>query len=198
MDLSVESITLPPWDPLRADEWNEAYEKVENYLRACRVGSRLQRARLTARILQRAYDRQQAREPDALRPLPALAIGEAREQIAAWIARYLPPHGGAREPNPGEGLLALYLCDGAARWPYAFLDAERTPPEFAEALRVRIVRAGPDLAVSSMVPREMDFGLLPELAGSAMETFESLPILRTVLSWLLFIGLLFFLFWHTR
>jgi len=44
----------------------------------------------------------------------------------------------------------------------------------------------------------MDLGLMPELVGSAMETFESVPILKTLLVWLLFLGFLGFLFWYTR
>ncbi len=198
MDLSLESITLPPWNPARAEEWNDAYEKVENYLRACRVGSHLQRARLIALILQRVYDRTQSDPTVEDRSLPELAIVEVRDRIAEWLSHYLPPRADGRLLNLGEGMLAIYLCDGPTRWPYAFLDSQRMPPEFAEALSARVVRAGPDLAVSSMVPRDMDLGMMPEFVGSAMETFEAVPILKTLLAWLLFFGLLGFLFWYTR
>ena len=57
MDLPLDAITLPAWDPVQAEEWDEAFEKVENYLRACRVASRLHRARLTALILQRTINK---------------------------------------------------------------------------------------------------------------------------------------------
>lgn len=198
MDLSLESISLPPWDPLRAEEWNDAYEKVENYLRACRVGSHLQRARLIALVLQRVYGRTQTDPSAAAKSLPELAIMEVRERITEWIGHYLPPHADGSAINLGEGMLAIYLCDGPTRWPYAFLDSHRMPAEYAEALSARVVRAGPDLAVSSMVPREMDLGLMPDLVGSAMERFESLPVLRTLAAWLLFLILMGVLFWYTR
>ena len=198
MDLSLDSIVLPPWDPVRAEEWNEAYEKVENYLRACRVGSHLQRARLAALILTRVYDRTQAEGVAEGQGLSELAIMEVRERISEWVGHFLPLRADGRAPNLGEGMLAIYLCDGPSRWPYAFLDTQRLPPEFAEALNARVVRAGPDLAISSMVPREMDLGLMPGLVGSAMEAFESVPLLKTLLAWLLFLGLLGFLFWYTR
>ena len=198
MDLSLESISLPPWDPVRAEEWNDAYEKVENYLRACRVGSHLQRARLIALILQRVYDRKQADPSVSETSLPELAIVEVRERIEEWISHYLPPHADGSALKLGEGMLAIYLCDGPTRWPYAFLDSHRMPAEYAELLGARVVRPGPDLAVSSMVPRDMDLGLMPELVGSAMETFEALPVLKTLLAWLLFLGLMGFLFWYTR
>ena len=198
MDLSLDSIVLPPWDPARAEEWNEAYEKVENYLRACRVGSHLQRARLTALVLKRVYDRTLTEGAASGHCLSELAIMEVRERVTDWIGHYLPPRPDGRPINLGEGMLAIYLCDGLARWPYAFLDSQHMPPEFKDALRSRVVRAGPDLAISSMVPREMDLGMMPDLVGSAMETFESVPILKTLLAWLLFLGLLGFLFWYTR
>lgn len=198
MDLPLESISLPPWDPARADEWNEAYEKVENYLRACRVSSHLQRARLTALILQRVYDRMQGDAAAKDHTLSELAIMEVRDRIAEWVGHYLPPRAEGQPASLGEGMLAIYLGDGPMRWPYAFLDSCRMPAEFAESIRARVVRAGPDLAVSSMVPREIDLGMMPELVGSAMETFEALPILKTLLAWLLFFGLMGFLFWYTR
>lgn len=198
MDLPLESISLPPWDPARADEWNEAYEKVENYLRACRVSSHLQRARLTALILQRVHDRMQADEAAKGQALSELAIMEVRDRIADWVGHYLPEREEGKAVNLGEGMLAIYLGDGPMRWPYGFLDSSRMPAEFAESIRARVVRAGPDLAVSSMVPREMDLGLMPELVGSAMETFEAIPILKTLLAWLLFLGVMGFLFWYTR
>lgn len=198
MDLPLESITLPPWDPERADEWNEAYEKVENYLRACRVSSHLQRARLTALILQRVYDRMQMDPATTLQTLPELAIMEVRDRITEWIGHYLPSRDEASSNNFGDRMLAIYLGDGPMRWPYAFLDSSRMPPEFIASIQNRVVRAGPDLAVSSMVPREMDLGLMPELVGSAMETFESIPLLKTLLAWLLFLSLMGFLFWYTR
>jgi hypothetical protein len=49
-----------------------------------------------------------------------------------------------------------------------------------------------------MVPREIDLGLMPELMESAMESFEDTPILKTVVAWTLFLGLLGFLFWYTH
>ena len=199
MDLSLESISLPPWDPAHAEEWNEAYEKVENYLRACRVGSHLQRARLTALVLQRVHDRILADPVELELNIPGLAIDEVRNRIEEWIGHYLPQQVmQGKSISLGNSMLALYLGDGPTRWPYAFLDSVNRPDELANIIRSRIVRTGPDFAFTSMVPREIDLGLMPELMGSAMESFETFPILKTVLVWGLFLGLLGFLFWYTH
>jgi hypothetical protein len=84
------------------------------------------------------------------------------------------------------------------RWPNAFLNPQLTPPGFAETLHARLVKTGPELEVSSMVPRPLDRGLIPDLADSAMETFDRFPILRTLFLLLIFAAGLIFLFWYTR
>jgi hypothetical protein len=232
MDLSLEAISLPVWDPASASEWDEAFEKVENYLRACRVASRLHRARLTALILQRAIERRaevsQAREsrdqqaavhkqqaerlepaalslpplilphPPAPVPLATLAIEEARELVASWLANLLPSRPEEKPFTLAEGFLALYLCDAPMRWPGAFLNPQQAPPDFADTLRSRIVKTGPELEISSMVPRQIDLGLLPDLAESAFDTLDRFPLIKTLLVWTLFVAGLIFLFWYTR
>jgi hypothetical protein len=222
MDLSLEAIKLPAWDPASAAEWDEAFEKVENYLRACRVASRLHRARLTALILQRAIERRAKREQrsevsgqlsavgqqpassdkpqsaSAPPPLATLAIEEARELVAHWLANLLPTHTEERPFTLAEGFLALYLCDAPMRWPGAFLNPQQAPPDFADTLRSRIVKTGPELEVSSMVPRQIDLGLLPDLAESAFDTLDRVPLVKTLFVWLLFAASLIFLFWYTR
>ena len=235
MDLSLEAIKLPAWDPASASEWDEAFAKVENYLRACRVASRLHRARLTALILQRAIERRaKSQQPTAISdqlsavsqppatpslsplnfllstpsaslnalssslPLATLAIEEARELVAHWLANLLPTHTEEHPFTLAEGFLALYLCDAPMRWPGAFLNPQQAPPNFADTLRSRIVKTGPELEVSSMVPRQIDLGLIPDLAESAFDTLDRFPLIKTLFIWTLFAAMLIFLFWYTR
>ncbi len=195
MDLSLDAITLPAWNPTDAIAWDEAFGKVENYLRACRVASRLHRARLTALILQRALERR-ATNQDVL--LTTLAIDEARDLIDRWMVGLLPPRENERPYSMAEGFLSLYLCDAPMRWPNAFLNPQQEPPGFADTLHARLVKTGPELEVSSMVPRAMDRGLIQGWAGSAKDTFDRLPVLRTLFLWTLFAILLAALFKYTR
>lgn len=193
MSGSVESswsFSLPPKgaDP----EQDEAYEKVENYLRACRISSHLQRARLTSLMLQRALARR-ASAGDG-RPLPELAIEEARTLVQDWVLRLLPPRTDDRPHNPAEAFTALYLCDAPTRWPGVFLDPSEVPPGFLDVLRARLVKAGPELQVSSVVPRPIDFGL----ATAMRVSFEGFPSWRALLAWLVVGLLLLALFWYTR
>jgi hypothetical protein len=54
------------------------------------------------------------------------------------------------------------------------------------------------MAVSSMVPRPIDLGLIPEAAGETLEQIEKWPILRTLLLWLVFVAALAGIFYATR
>jgi hypothetical protein len=194
VDVPLDSITLPSWNPEKAEEWDEAFEKVENYLRACRVSSRLHRARLAAVILQRALEQQAGNAEN----LATLSIDETRAMIASWMSELLQRPELGRQATMDEAYLALYLCDAPMRWPNAFLNPREAPPGFSETLHARLVKTGPELEVSSMVPRPLDRGLIPELAGSAMETLERFPIIKTLFMWLVFAALLVALFLYTR
>ena len=96
------------------------------------------------------------------------------------------------------GRVALLLTDGAEKNPYAFLDEERIPPEFARALQQSSIEAGPDLAVSSMVPRPIDLGPITSAAGETIERFEKWPLLRMLVLWALFVAALAGIFYATR
>ena len=47
------------------------------------------------------------------------------------------------------------ISDATKKWPAALL-ADDVAPEFAQAIRASKVQAGPDLQISSMVPRPLD------------------------------------------
>ncbi len=196
VDVLLGSLNLPKPGPSDVAELDEAYGKVENYLRACRVSSRLHRARMTAMIVSRALERRGTAVPG--QSLASLAIEEARGLINSWMSALLPPRPGDQPYTAAEGFVVLYLCDAPMRWPTAFLAPGEEPPGFLDTLRARLVKAGPDLEVSSMVPRPLDRGIMTDLAGSARDTFDRFPILRTLLFWFLFATALVALFWYTR
>ncbi len=196
MDLLLDTLNLPNAGEAEWSELDEAYGKVDNYLRACRVSSRLHRARLTAAIVKSAIKSRETAPPGT--PLCTLAIEEARRLIGAWLSGLLPPRADERAYSQAEGFVALYLCDGPERWPSAFLNPAEAPPGFLEMLRSKLVKAKPDLEISSIVPRVIDRGLLPGLADTARSTFDHFPIFRTLTFWLLYAATLATLFWYTR
>ena len=177
------------------DEWNAAYVRVENYLRAHRIHNRLHQSRLIQQILERAATRHEANP--RLSPT-ALAAEETEALMDQWFSDMLDRRGLPHERIAVDGRLALLLCDGPQKWPYAFLDERQVPADFADAMRAGVIQAGPDMAVSSMVPRPIDLGPIPEVAGETIERIEKWPILRTLLLWLLFSASLAAIFKATR
>ena len=176
-------------------EWNEAYVRVEDDLRAHRIHNRLHQSRLILRILQRAAVRHAA---DPTLSPTRLAAEETERQIDEWFAAMLDERGGSGDRRTIEGRVALLLADGPARWPYAFLESGQTPDEFRAAMQAGVLRAGPDLKISSMVPRPIDLGPIPEAAGDTIERIAKWPVFRLLFLWALLTGVLAALFRLTR
>jgi hypothetical protein len=177
------------------EAWNAAYVRVEDYLRAHRIHNRLHQSRLIQDILERAA-RRHAAQP-TLDPT-TLASEETEALMDAWFAAVLSPTAQPHERIAIDGRLALLLCDGPEKWPYAFLDEKKIPADFSAALKASWMEAGPDMAVSSMVPRPIDLGPITEAAGETLERFEQWPILRTLFLWLVFTAALAGIFYATR
>jgi hypothetical protein len=177
------------------ESWNAAYVRVEDYLRAHRIHNRLHQSRLIQNILERAAKRHE--EHPALDPT-TIASEEAERLMEAWFAEVLDEKGEPPDRLVVDGRVALMLCDGPEHWPYAFLDEEHIPADFAKAMRTSHLNAGPDLAVSSMVPRPIDLGRITEAAGETLERFERWPVMRALFLWLLFASALAGIFYMTR
>ncbi len=177
------------------DAWNAAYVRVEDYLRAHRIHNRLHQSRLIQRILERAarrHEQHPGQDPTTL------AAEETEALMDSWFAAALGERDQPHERIAVDGRVALLLCDGPQKWPYAFLEEEPVSNEIREAMKDSAIKAGPDLAVSSMVPRQIDFGRIAEAAGDTLERVEKWPIARTLLLWLFFAGALAAIFYASR
>jgi hypothetical protein len=197
VDLFLDSIEpcIPNWGS--PEEWNGAYEKLESYLRAHEVDSLVHRARLNTMILRHVIHRWQDQPPQV--PLSTLAIQEANHLLNEWFVRIMDLPDGTRDKfTAADGRVALFLCDAPLRWPYAFLDPNRIPDDLTTAMRKSLMRAGPELQISNMVPRPIDLGLFPEIAGDSMDALNRMPVIKALIGWLIFLAILTYLFWITR
>jgi hypothetical protein len=177
------------------ESWNAAYVRVEDYLRAHRIHNRLHQSRLIQKILERAA-RRHAAHP-ALDPTMT-AAEETEALMDTWFGEILDQEGLPHDRLAIDGRVSLLLCDGPERWPYAFLDEDNIPADFVRAMRSSNLEAGPDLAVSSMVPRPIDLGRITEAAGETLERFEQWPVLRALFLWMVFASALAGIFYLTR
>lgn len=130
-------------------EWNAAYYRLEDYLRALRIVSKVRQSQIILPILQQAAERH-ALEP-RLNPT-TLAVDVLFDTMESWFAAIDPETDAFRST---AGKVAFLLADSPERWPQFFLATE-IPAEYAQELRESAVLAGPDLQVSSMAPRPID------------------------------------------
>jgi hypothetical protein len=169
------------------EEWNAAYEKVENYFHALRVRNKALLGRLVLRVLERAAHRAPV-EPD--RSATQLAAEEMDRIVIEWFAEVLQePPANADQMLSTRGRLALLLADMPGRWQEQFLRPGPWPKEFISAMRETYLRAGPDFQLSKMTPRPFDLGPITTLTN-----LGKLPYLKMVLAWTLFALLLVAIF----
>ena len=169
------------------EEWNAAYEKVENYFHALRVRNKALLGRLVLRVLERAAHRAPV-EPD--RSATQLAAEEMDRIVIEWFAEVLQePPANADQMLSTRGRLALLLADMPGRWQEQFLRPGPWPEEFISAMRETYLRAGPDFQLSKMTPRPFDLGPITTLTN-----LGKLPYLKMVLAWTLFALLLVAIF----
>jgi hypothetical protein len=133
-------------------DWNAAYYRLEDYFRALRLTNKVHQSQMVLHIIQAAA----ARHALAPEQNPTvLAMEEAQNATNRWFGMIL----GHRDRMAVTGLISFLAVDAPARWPATLL-SENVPTDLAAALRESDVRAGPDLQVSSMVPRPIDVGPL--------------------------------------
>ena len=171
----------------RLEEWNAAYEKVENYFHALRVRNKALLGQLVLRVLERAA-RRAPTEPE--RSATQLAAEEMDRIVIEWFAEVLQgPPTNADQTLSTRGRLALLLADMPGRWQQQFLRPGPWPNEFISAMRETYLRAGPDFQLSKMTPRPFDLGPITTLTN-----LGKLPYLKMVLAWTLFALLLVAIF----
>ena len=195
MEQSLDSLSTFRPRTGTPEQWNAAYIRVEDYLRAHRVHNRIHQSRLLHQVLVRAALRHE--QNPQLDPT-TIAAEEIDSLMDQWFGELLNHKNLPHERITIEGRIALLLSDGVDRWPFAFLDPDHIPAEFAEEMQRRSIQAGPDLAVTSMVPREIELGAITEVAGQTFEHMEKWPVLRVTILWAIFLAALTLVFYVTR
>ncbi len=179
---------------ISAQDADSAFENVDDYLRACRLSSKLARANLAAHFVRNAIQKKSAGSDKSLEEL---SISEAKSYLGSWLAELTDgkAQNGARLH---EALLSIYLNDIPSRWPDVFLSNCRAPDELRKSVHKSSISSAPNLEFTSMVPEKIDMGMIHEIADSTMDILNKRPILKMLVGWILFIALMIFLFWYTR
>jgi len=157
-------------------EWDEAMARVLAFFSTLRIGGVEHRVRIALRILEEARRRHE--QERKLAPVE-VAMDVAAESLDQWFAKTI---GGSPDRRVAAGLVALEITDAAARFPNALLSGD--PPEELKAMLSGVsVHTGPDLEISSMTPREMDYGAMGTIAQETWHQFGWTPLLRAAAIW---------------
>jgi hypothetical protein len=204
MDLPAHPVTASalPLSPVlefepktgRIEDWNEAYNRVEDYLRAHRIRNKLHQHRLILHILHQAAERH---EKDPQHPPTTLAMEETARWMTEWFQTIFQNPDIPKNRVLSQGRLSLLITDSPTRWPFLFLDAEM-PETFVQSMRETNIKAGPDLQVSSMVPRPIDLGSFTNAASETFETLGQWPVFKTLFIWSVLTFVLILIFLETR
>jgi hypothetical protein len=165
-------------------EWSAAAERVTRYLRAHRLASPGQIARLTADIIAIARTRSR---PGA-EPV-ALAMETLDSCLHAWFAQLLPAGERTDAPLLARGRVALAMGEVPERWPSYFLGGHGVPVELQRVMREADLGRAPEIKFSNMAPRPL---LAPATAGSRFRWALSYrwPFLRIVTGLMVVLSLL--------
>lgn len=157
------------------EEWNEAYARLADYFRSYQLHNRIRRTQLILETLRRAAD---AHRKDPTRTPTAHSIEQARVMMREWLAVIYSDMNLNESQLEAAGRLGFHLSGGPTRWPNFFLDKENLPKDMTEAMRAAVRTSGPGMQVSKMTPREMDLGIVSEVAEDTFDRLGRHPIIR--------------------
>lgn len=157
--------------------WDEAMERLMEYFHAMDFGGLEHRTRKAVELVSHA----KATLPEGALPLE-WTMQTASRALTDWFALALAEAVPAATHKFSAGLLAWHVTGGSARWGDVLLNGE-PPADLRKAFAGVRAQTGPDLSVSRMIPRDMDFGPLEGIAQETIQRFAWAPILQALLLW---------------
>lgn len=179
----------PISEPSRRSEsadWDEAFLRVESYLRAHQIESRVLLNQLTAEIISAARVLSEA-HPDVPPVTVAMQVTHAR--IGDWLVRVLGEGHWADERFRARGRLALLLARLPQTSAPRFLSTDEVPADLAARLAGAALQPGPEVRLTGMPAAPLEFPLV-DAAEETWTTFSGSTFVRASASWLLFVGFL--------
>ena len=159
--------------------WNEAYDRLVQYLRTFDLDDHAHVSRLALSILQEAQDFYRS---DSTREPTPLTLGLAQKKITDWLSANLPQQNTSPSYVLPSGYIAILLSRAYHTAPGSFL-ATPVPEELRQALRETLIVTGPDLNVSSMTPRHLDYGPMLHFARQTWHRLDAKEFFIAVAFW---------------
>ena len=165
--------------PVDEQAWNEAYDRLESFLKTFELGDHAYVSRLALDLIAQA--REKHREEPSRDPT-AVTLELAQKRLADWLTTNL----GQPKDTPSHilatGYIAILLSQVYRTAPTALL-ANPVPEELRHALRETLLVTGPDLNVSSMTPRHFDYGPMLQFARQTWHRWDAKEFFIALLFW---------------
>ncbi len=174
--------------------WDDAYNKVDQYLLALRIKNRRVSSRLVYIILDRAANKLK-NNPD--KNPTTLAIEEAQRITTDWYDKVLGKDTESKR-IPVQGRVAMLLADVPNKWLRYFLEDGPWPEDFIKIMRESYVTAGPDFQKSRMLPRALKFTSAGSVIAGTVRFLGKRPYMKWLIYWGLIAALFVSLFYYTR
>jgi hypothetical protein len=170
---------IHPLDSKTQDAWNEAYDRLSSYLQTFALNDHAYVSKMALELLQNA---QAAHRHDPAHAPVAQVMEQAYKQLAEWLAVNLGEENRSPSHILSSGYIALLLSQAYRTAPTCFL-ANPLPEELRQALRETLIVTGPDLNVSSMSPRHLDYGPMLQLARSTWHRWDAKEFFIALAFW---------------
>lgn len=190
MDLHLAPMNSSP-DQKDHDEqaaWNQAHDRVRDFLKTFALGDHAQVSRLTLKFLNEA--RELHRHDPSLDPV-SLAMARVQQGTREWFSSNLEIKDQSPSQILASGYVALLLSHTFRIAPETFLTTPLSE-NLKQSMRETLLVTGPDLNISSMTPRHLDYGPMLDLARKTWHRWNSREIIIALLFWA---GIYFVFYW---
>jgi hypothetical protein len=164
----------------RAEVWNEAYDRLESFLKSFELGDHAYVSKLALELIQQAKEKHSA-EPSHDPTTVTLEL--AQKRLADWLTTNLEqPKAASQSHILATGYIAILLSQVYRTAPTSLL-ASPLPEELRHALRETLLVTGPDLNVSSMTPRHLDYGPMLQFARQTWHRWNAKEFFVALIFW---------------
>jgi hypothetical protein len=180
------NISSPESDEQMA--WSRAYDRLHHFFEAFKLSDHAETSRLTLKIFDQARE---LHRPDSSQCPTTLVMEQAQKLMIEWLAANLDERSRTPAQIFSSGCMALYLSELFRIAPGSFL-VSPLPEDMRQSMRRTLLVTGPDLNVSSMTPRRLDYGPMLALARQTWHRWNSREIFIAMLFWA---GVYFVFYW---
>ena len=172
-------MTPAPLPATDQEAWNEAYDRLLSFLNTFALGDHAYVSKLALEFIGQARDLHRA---DPSRDPTIQTMEHAQKRLADWLATNLEEKDQSAAHILATGYIALLLSRLYRNAPDSFL-VSPLPDDLRQSLRQTLLVTGPDLNVSSMTPRHLDYGPMLQFARQTWHRWDAREFFIALLFW---------------